>query len=70
MSVAGFTRIEALLPADRCTCIETPHLMARINDVYLQDPCSNSLMVEYLNKAGIPISCDMVRNLMRNNGYG
>ncbi|MGC6481979.1 MAG: IS3 family transposase [Synechococcus sp.] len=39
--------------------------MARIDAVYLEDPCSgNRRMVEYLAREGIPISRDRVRNLM------
>ena len=40
--------------------------MARIDALYLEDPCSGSRrMVDYLAQEGIPISRDRVRNLMR-----
>ena len=40
--------------------------MARINALYLEDPCSGSRrIVDYLVREGIPISRDRVRNLMR-----
>ena len=40
--------------------------MARIDALYLEDPCSGSRrMVGYLARDGIPISRDRVRNLMR-----
>jgi putative transposase len=40
--------------------------MARIDALYLEDPCSGSRrMVDYLARDGIPISRDRVRNLMR-----
>ena len=43
--------------------------MARIDALYLEDPCSGSRrMVEYLAREGIPISRDRVRNLMRRMG--
>ena len=43
--------------------------MARIDALYLKDPCSASRrMVEYLAREGIPISRDRVRNLMRRMG--
>ena len=47
----------------------TLRIMARIDALYLDDPCSGSRrMVEYLAKEGIPISRDRVRNLMRRQG--
>jgi putative transposase len=43
--------------------------MARIDALYLEDPCSGSRrMVYYLAEEGIPISRDRVRNLMRRMG--
>jgi len=40
--------------------------MARIDALYLDDPCSGSRrMVGYLARDGIPISRDRVHNLMR-----
>jgi putative transposase len=43
--------------------------MARIDALYLEDPCSGSRrMVHYLAAEGIPISRDRVRNLMRRMG--
>ncbi len=43
--------------------------MARIDALYLEDPCSGSRrMVAYLAREGIPISRDRVRNLMRRMG--
>ena len=43
--------------------------MARIDALYLDDPCSGSRrMVEYLAREGIPISRDRERNLMRRMG--
>jgi putative transposase len=43
--------------------------MARIDALYLDDPCSGSRrMVEYLATEGIPISRDRVRHLMRRMG--
>ncbi|WP_413430504.1 IS3 family transposase [Synechococcus sp. Cu2B8-bc1011] len=43
--------------------------MARIDALYLEDPCSGSRrIVDYLAREGIPISCDRVRNLMRSMG--
>ena len=43
--------------------------MARIDALYLEDPCSGSRrMVGYLARDGIPISRDRVRNLMRHMG--
>lgn len=43
--------------------------MARIDALYLDDPCSGSRrMVEYLAREGIPISRDRVRHLMRRMG--
>ena len=47
----------------------TLHIMARIDSLYLEDPCSGSRrMVEYLAREGISISRDRVRNLMRRMG--
>ena len=43
--------------------------MARIDVLYLEDPCSGSRrMVDYLAREGIPISRDRARNLMRRMG--
>jgi putative transposase len=43
--------------------------MARIDALYLEDPCSGSRrMVGYLARDGIPISRDRARNLMRRTG--
>ena len=47
----------------------TLRIMARIDALYLEDPCSGSRrMVDYLAREGIPISRDRVRNLMRSMG--
>ncbi|WP_225323107.1 IS3 family transposase [Synechococcus sp. RSCCF101] len=47
----------------------TLRIMARIDALYLEDPCSGSRrMVAYLAREGIPISRDRVRNLMRRMG--
>ncbi len=47
----------------------TLQIMARIDSLYLEDPCSGSRrMVDYLAREGIPISRDRVRNLMRHRG--
>ncbi|MFN9622272.1 MAG: IS3 family transposase, partial [Cyanobacteriota bacterium] len=47
----------------------TLRIMARIDSLYLEDPCSGSRrMVVYLARDGIPISRDRVRNLMRRMG--
>jgi len=47
----------------------TLRIMARIDALYLDDPCSGSRrMVEYLAREGIPISRDRVRKLMRRQG--
>jgi putative transposase len=44
--------------------------MARIDALYLEDPCSGSRwMFAYLAREGIPISRDRVRNLMRCMGF-
>jgi putative transposase len=44
-------------------------IMARIDALYLDDPCSGRRrMVAYLAREGIPISRDHVRNLMRRTG--
>lgn len=43
--------------------------MARIDALYLEDPCSGSRrIVDYLARDGIPISQDRVRNLKRRMG--
>jgi putative transposase len=43
--------------------------MARIDALYLEDPCSGSRrMVAYLGRDGIPISRERVRNLMHRMG--
>jgi putative transposase len=47
----------------------TLRFMAKIDALYLEDPCSGSRrMVEYLAREGIPISRDRVRNLMHRTG--
>ena len=47
----------------------TLRLMARLDALYLEDPCSGSRrMVDYLAREGIPISRDRARNLMRRMG--
>jgi putative transposase len=47
----------------------TLRIMARIDALYLEDPCSGSRrMVDYLAREGIPISRDRVRNLMQRMG--
>ncbi|MGB7564821.1 MAG: DDE-type integrase/transposase/recombinase [Prochlorococcaceae cyanobacterium] len=47
----------------------TLRIMARIDALYLEDPCSGSrLLVDYLAREGIPISRDRVRRLMRRMG--
>jgi len=47
----------------------TLRIMASIDALYLEDPCSGSRrMVDYLAREGIPISRDRVRNLMRRMG--
>ena len=47
----------------------TLYIMARIDALYLEDPCRGSpRMVEYLAREGIPISRDQMRNLMRRQG--
>jgi putative transposase len=47
----------------------TLRIMARIDALYLEDPCSGSRrMVDYLARDGIPISRDRVRNFMRRKG--
>lgn len=47
----------------------TLRIMARIDALHLEDPCSGSCrMVEYLAREGILISRDRVRNLMRRMG--
>jgi putative transposase len=44
-------------------------IMARIDALYLEDPCSGSRrMVNYLAREGIPISRDRIRNLMQRMG--
>jgi len=47
----------------------TLRIMARIDTLYLEDPCSGCRrIVAYLAREGIPISRDRVRNLMRHMG--
>jgi len=47
----------------------TLRIMARIDALYREDPCSGSRrIVKYLAREGIPISRDRVRNLMRRMG--
>jgi putative transposase len=47
----------------------TLRIMARIDALFLEDPCCGSRrMVDYLARDGIPISRDRVRNLMRRMG--
>jgi putative transposase len=47
----------------------TLRIMAKIDTLYLEDPCSGSRrMVTYLAREGIPISRYRVRNLMRRMG--
>jgi putative transposase len=47
----------------------TLRIMARIDALFLEDPCSVSRrMVEYLAREEIPINHDRVRNLMRPPG--
>jgi putative transposase len=47
----------------------TLRIMARIDALYLEDPCSGSRrMLDYLAREGIPISRDRARNLMRRKG--
>jgi len=49
----------------------TLRIMARIDALYLEDPCSGSRrMVDYLAREVIPISRDRVRNLLRRMGLG
>jgi len=66
-----------LLGLFRCTLYYRPtplrestlHIMARIDSLYLEDPCSGSRrMVDYLAREGIPISRDRAPNLMRRMG--
>ena len=46
-------------------------IMARIDALYLEDPCSGSRrMVEYLDREGIPVSRDRVRAPCAARGYG
>ena len=68
------SRQRALLGLPRSTLYYRPtpvrestlRIMARIDALYLEDPCSGSRrMVDYLAREGIPISRDRVRNLMR-----
>jgi len=50
-------------------CESTLRVMARIDALYLEDPCSGSRrMVVYLAREGIPNSRDRVRNLIRHMG--
>jgi putative transposase len=46
----------------------TLQIMARIDALYLDDPCNGRRMVEYLAREGIPISRCRVRKLMRRMG--
>ncbi len=47
----------------------TLRIMARIDALYLEDPCSGSRrMVDYLARDEIPINLNRVRNLMRHMG--
>ncbi len=47
----------------------TLRIMAKIDALYLDDPCSGSRrMLGYLARDGIPISRDRVRTLMRRMG--
>ena len=47
----------------------TLRIMARLDALYLEDPCSGSRrMVDYLANEGIPIGRDRIRNLMRRMG--
>ena len=47
----------------------TLRIMAKVDALYLEDPCSGSRrMVDYLAREGIPISRDRARNLMRRMG--
>jgi len=46
----------------------TLRIIARIDALYLEDPCSCSSMVAYLARDGIPISRDLVRISMRSMG--
>jgi putative transposase len=47
----------------------TLRIMARIDALYLEDPCSGSRrMVNYLAREGIPICRDRIRNLMQRMG--
>jgi len=47
----------------------TLRIMARIDVLYLEDPCSGiRRMVDYMARDGIPISRDRVRNLMQRMG--
>ncbi len=47
----------------------TLRIMARVDALYLEDPCSGiRRMVDYLARKGIPISRDRVRNLMHGMG--
>jgi putative transposase len=73
----GVSRQCALLGLPRSTLYYQPtpvrestlRIMARIDALYLGDPCSGSRrMVGYLARDGIPISRDRVRNLMRRMG--
>jgi putative transposase len=49
----------------------TLRIMARLDSLYLEDPCSGSRrMVHYLANEGIPIGRDRGRHLMRRMGLG
>jgi putative transposase len=67
----------ALLGLPRSTLYDRPtpvpastlRIMARIDALYLEDPCSGSRrMVDYLAREEIPISRDRARNLVRRMG--
>jgi len=71
------SRLCALLGLARSTLYYRPtpvrgstlRIMARVDALYLDDPCSGSRrMVDYLAREGIPISRDRVQNLKRRMG--
>jgi putative transposase len=73
----GVSRQFALLGLPRSTLYYQPtpfrqstlQIIARIDALYLEDPCSGSHRIEdYLAREGIPISRARVRNLMRRMG--